>query len=824
MCYALGVVFFGSRLLVGLNAARSLVRTARPIELSPEHAAEVGTIRVLESSRVRVPLTVGWLRPKIVLPRDWSTWDAAMLAAVLAHEQAHVRRGDLWVALASQVNRAIYWFHPLAWFLIRRLTALAEEACDDAVIESLGDRTAYARHLLAVASRLAGQPRRVQPIGVAMAARPAVEDRIEAILDDRRPLARRVGWLGTLVLLAVITPAMLLAAGITADKSGPEVEPESTVALASDTGSLVLTVLDDNDVPVPNANVNVRVRQVFMGSDTWTHQQTDNAGQLTIDVPAPTPYYMSAQLSVPGYVPFLAEWENHDTPDPIPAEYTIRLDAGRTIGGIVRNSKGEAIEGVSVRPQFNIKLREERTYQMGSGASVKTNAAGEWTYASLPTDLQLVPLHFQHSAYIPARVTEPVSKMAIPASGHPTVVTTMKQGIAFGGRVTDAAGTSIKGAKVTYMRQGMYSGDSPTATTDNDGRYRFTSGEIGAALLTVAKSELAPAIRDINIAEKMEPIDFQISTGSLLRLRVVGPDRKPLEGAYVSLWNWDEQGVYGSLPESHGKTDANGEWQWAHAPHGALQFAVSLVSHRYIPAVDVTPGEDNVVVMSRQSAETIERHMLEFSGRVLDAETNAPIPRFRVTGGSKRESGGRTIWLENTRSKGRDGFYRRKFTSHQFGSDTYAIVLRVEADGYRPAVVEQVVGGRHDFKSDVALEKAADDGYRVLMPSGEAAAGATVAICTPEVGPIVQDGVVIPNSTCERTTSDSTGRFAILRKRAYLICWCCTIPARRMSRSSNWRSRTLFRWSLGRASKAHSECMVSRRQTSRSGSIALTRR
>lgn len=758
-CYAIGAAILGCRLLIGVLAARRLVRSARPLKLPPEQAAELGTTRVFESLQVRVPLTVGWVHPAILLPSDWSSWTAAMLAMVLAHEQAHVRRRDLWVALLAQANRAIYWFHPLAWLLVRRLTALAEAASDDAVIESLGDRTAYARHLLTIASRLSAHRRRFEPLGVCMAARPVVEDRIEAILDERRPLARRVGWIGSLVVLAAIVPAAFLTAGITADNSRPEAEVEPPVALASDTGRQRLTVLDDNDAPVPGANVKVRVRQVFMGQDTYTHHQTDKAGRLEVAVPKPTPYYMSAHVSLPGYAPFLAEWENHDTPDPIPAEYTVRLDTGRMIGGIVRDANGEPIEGVSVRPQFNIKLREERTRQMGSGESVKTNAAGEWTYASLPTDLQQVPLHFRHAAHVQSRVTEPVAKVAIPVGGHPSAVTTMKQGIVFGGRVTDAEGTPIDGATVTYIRQG--SGDSPTATTDKDGRYRFRNGETGAAVLTVAKSNLAPAMKALETLEEMEAINFQLTSGSPLHVRVLGPDQKPLEGAYVSLWNWDEQGVYGSLPDSRGKTDASGQWQWAHAPHGSLRFAVSHAGYRYTPGVAVTPGEENVIIMSRQSAETIEGHTLKFSGRVSDAETNARIPRFRVTAGHQRKAGGTTYWLQDTQSKGRDGVYRRELTSKSVGLDVYAIALRVESDGYRPAVIEQVIAGKQDFKADVALEKAANDGFRVLMPDGEAAAGATVAVCTPDVGPMVQDGRVISNSSCERTITDKSGRFSI---------------------------------------------------------------
>ncbi len=690
MCYAFGVVLFGCRLLIGLLAAMRLVRTATPIDLPAHHAAAIGATRVLQSSSIRVPLTVGWLRPAILLPSDWSSWSGSMLEAVLAHEQAHVRRRDPWVALLAQANRVIYWFHPLAWFLARRLTALSESACDDAVIESLGDRTGYARHLLAVAGRLAGQPRRVEPLGVSMAARPMVERRIEAILDDRRPLARRVGWLGTLLLLVAITPAILLAAGITAESEPVDVgqlalealkvaEPTAK-ALASETGSLELLVVDEHDVPVPNAQVRMRVRQVFMGTDDFTNHKTDAGGRLKFAVPNPTPHYLSAFVSTPGHAPYLAEWENHETPDPIPAEYHLRLDPGRTIGGIVRDEAGKPIEGVKVRPQFNLALRPERTYPMGSGASVTTNSRGEWIYESLPADLQQVPLTFAHSGFVPSRGTELASRLAIAGGAKPTVVTKLQHGLPIEGRVTDAEGKPLTGAVVTYRKAEGYSSNLPTVKTDGDGHYRITSGEAGEAILTVSSENLAPALRAVRVDREMEAVDFQLMVGRKLQLRVVGPDQEFVEGAYVAFWNWDGEMVAGGIPGSRGKTDARGIWSWGHAPAGELEFSVSAKGFRYVPSERVTPGRRNTIVLAPETLK--QSRMLRFAGNVVDAETGKPIAQFRVTPGWKRSAHERIFWNGESQSKGREGKYRREFAPNDLADDADIIVLRVEAEGY----------------------------------------------------------------------------------------------------------------------------------------------
>ncbi len=221
---------FALRILVGLWGTRRIVARSRITELARVRATAVQSIRnlatsaaVYESNELRVPLTVGFFQPKVLLPAEWTQWSDAKLEAVLAHESAHIRRCDYLVTLLGEVNRAIYWFHPLAWLLRSWLSELAEQSCDDAVIASTGERTQYARHLLEVAGSLREKRGRIAWSGVAMARKADVETRIDAILDSTRPLARHIGVFGALLLVATAVPAVLLAAALR--PSGPAAEP-----------------------------------------------------------------------------------------------------------------------------------------------------------------------------------------------------------------------------------------------------------------------------------------------------------------------------------------------------------------------------------------------------------------------------------------------------------------------------------------------------------------------------------------------------------------------------------------------------------------------
>src|SRR6266481_704752 len=129
--YVIGVIIMLVRMAFGYLFTRRLVRAARPIE-------RAWAEDIYESGWISVPLTAGFIHPRILLPADWESWEPSKLDAVLAHERTHIRRADWAIAVLAGLNRCIYWFHPLAWRLERRLAALAELACDDSVLLEMG--------------------------------------------------------------------------------------------------------------------------------------------------------------------------------------------------------------------------------------------------------------------------------------------------------------------------------------------------------------------------------------------------------------------------------------------------------------------------------------------------------------------------------------------------------------------------------------------------------------------------------------------------------------------------------------------------------------
>jgi beta-lactamase regulating signal transducer with metallopeptidase domain/protocatechuate 3,4-dioxygenase beta subunit len=220
--YVTVVLALLARLLLGFAGCRRIARGSRQIDLervvegcspSLQSALFGQRLEVRECQAVRVPLTLGWLRPMILLPEDWAGWSPSKRGAALAHELAHVERRDaLFVALGA-FNQCLSWFHPMAWLLPGRLASLSERACDDRAITLTGAPLPYAKHLLEFAASMVDRRGRVMPgiLSISMANGGDLRGRIEAIVDhprtDASPLSRRA----RLMLLAsalLIVPAL----------------------------------------------------------------------------------------------------------------------------------------------------------------------------------------------------------------------------------------------------------------------------------------------------------------------------------------------------------------------------------------------------------------------------------------------------------------------------------------------------------------------------------------------------------------------------------------------------------------------------------------
>lgn len=132
---------------------RRLLRKAQPVERWQALAREVGIagrVRFLESPEAAGPMTLGAVRPIILLPKGYAA------APAVLHELYHVKHRDGWYKLTLLLACMLHWFNPLVWLLLRAGGEEAEACCDAAVVA--GRDAAYRREYGQLLLSAAAQP------------------------------------------------------------------------------------------------------------------------------------------------------------------------------------------------------------------------------------------------------------------------------------------------------------------------------------------------------------------------------------------------------------------------------------------------------------------------------------------------------------------------------------------------------------------------------------------------------------------------------------------------------------------------------------------
>ena len=183
------------------------------LETSRRRVGVKRTPVLLVTPESQSPCIVGTWNPRIVLPESLVTESSTgRVCHVLAHELAHLVRGDLWTNWLLLAARILHWFNPVAWWTVREMQAEREAACDELAFAALGeaDRSAYAATIVELAASLA--PSAIAPglIGL-FSSTCRLKARVERLLrapfghDATRPIAA-----GLLVAMALtgLTDAM----------------------------------------------------------------------------------------------------------------------------------------------------------------------------------------------------------------------------------------------------------------------------------------------------------------------------------------------------------------------------------------------------------------------------------------------------------------------------------------------------------------------------------------------------------------------------------------------------------------------------------------
>ena len=572
LIWAAGTLVLLARLLVDLQRGRTLLHESVPADSASDQVCRQVTARLHIVSPPRVvvnpflssPCLLGHWRPAILLPEEINptSYDQVFL-----HELAHLRRSDWLWTIIGRVARSILWCQPLVWRIHRQHMSVAEEICDDYVIEHGCDRESYLQQLIQIAESSLPQTR---PVGVSMVGfRSKLGRRTARILDTTRVISTQAGR-------CFVAVAMLSALMTTTGVALVEIGQAETTTISNS------TTADTDDATGRNAAAKYgktadskvdsveETKRPHNAARTYTGKVTDPDGKPLADVT------ISAINS------------------------TFNAKSKEAVDKWIANARPELLKGQDDFIMMNndpriretqFPRREAINEPSADNREVATGANGEFQWDGIGEDCQVQiklsgPTIASREAAI---VTRDMSNMLAfnfrvrdndytHYGASPTIVASPTQPIK--GEVVDAdSGMPLKGIKVVLTRisKSTWSRNQITATTDDEGRFQLSGAPLGGGHVIEAQPPLDQPYfkteQTLPVSSNAAPLQckLELHKTKWIRGRVTDEAGKPVvatlnfypfrDNKYAEQFSNYDQNITGWSPDDKIISNADGEFR-----------------------------------------------------------------------------------------------------------------------------------------------------------------------------------------------------------------------------------------------------------------------
>lgn len=230
-------VFLVFHLVNHLRFLRMLKRWGEPaddplffeaLRAAKERLGITAQINLRVCPSVSSPMTTGFVRPVILLPRD--DFSSEELSYIFLHELVHWKRKDLWYKSLVVLATAIHWFNPVVYLAARAISSQCEISCDAEVVRGAGpeERRRYSEAILGAI----GNRSRVQTVFSTnfSGGKKSMKKRISSILDTKAKKA------GLMILCAVLIGTA--ATGVVFASTAKQANAQSSSIPAADEASV----------------------------------------------------------------------------------------------------------------------------------------------------------------------------------------------------------------------------------------------------------------------------------------------------------------------------------------------------------------------------------------------------------------------------------------------------------------------------------------------------------------------------------------------------------------------------------------------------------
>jgi len=489
--------------------------------------------------------------------------------------------------------------------------------------------------------------------------------------------------------------------------------------------------------------------------------ESDAQGLALIEL-AEVPDHLGLHVTRDGFVPKLVAWDLATVNASWPERFTLKMERSRSIGGVVRNQRGEPVEGADVL----VTLRgssphgvQPRIYNDIHEQAARTDTEGRWEFKEAPAALSPLWVRLAHPDYISNEHIPTLPPLEDFQKG--VAVLTLLKGVPCEGTVTDEEGRPLEGVEVILGEDGADSTSKPRRKTDAAGRFRFggvTFQSIGEPMVvSFDKKGFAPEMVELQRSSTLVEANAVLRPGKTLRLRCTDEAGAPVAGVTLALRTWRKHRPFARFFES----DENGLAVWENAPRDAVGFWVMAKGYQR-DEIEVTASDEVQPLVVRKPT--------FISGRVVNARTGEPIPEFSLVYGRHYPArrGGWSYWNHSWVYPFTNGEYRssagdKVVTRSRDGgiAEEGFRRFRVSAPGYVPGISRLIANAEvGEVRCDFALEPAEDMTGVVRDAQGERVAGADIVMAT-DGNPLLMENGKLHERGSLKFTTDDEGRYVI---------------------------------------------------------------
>jgi thiol-disulfide isomerase/thioredoxin/protocatechuate 3,4-dioxygenase beta subunit len=467
----------------------------------------------------------------------------------------------------------------------------------------------------------------------------------------------------------------------------------------------------------------------------------------------------NVNVKTAGFTPFYAEWKDSKT-DPVPNEYTFNLDEAETVGSIVVDDAGKPVAGVKVSFSFSWANRQRiKLDAFYCSAEAVTDKDGYWSCGYVPVEFldSITNIAIEHPNFKRTVKKTQLSQFSANSDGKFASKLEIDRGVVVKGQIKDESGKPIKNAIVHGTVSSNH--EHQKINVDEDGCFEVKNWADGREQWIIVTADgFAPDLKSgLWVKAGMPSVDFTLKKGNTIKTRVVDVEGKPVADVRFFVESWRNKRLLPLFNEGQDKTGADGWFIWRNAP--ADEVVVDILPTGKDAVKYKTLREQTIITGEEKTFTT--KPSLKVTGKVFDAKTHKPIPKFEIHHAIQFNSSDRYHFDTYGQKFGKNGEFE-----FNYPDEDRNFFLKVAASGYAAKLSGEIDVDQKEVVLEFALAEETDEPKRlitgiVLAPNGKPVKNATVALAHEKFSPYIQDGLLYGSGSDFATSTNSEGRFTL---------------------------------------------------------------